>query len=388
MRTNRNVTMVIPSAGDWTGIQHRPHHFAKRAAKSGRRVLYINPPVSMIAPLKNKKLINNWKKWMKGVDQVEKNLYVYSPPPFIPFGNKYRWVNKVNQVILARSLKKVLHDFLGTKELYTYLPNSIDLLPNMSFESIYYDCVDDHASFSGLIDPTVVHQMEKDLMSRADVCFATAHQLLEDRIDWNSNYHLVQNGAEYEHFSRVQEQSLTVPDDIKKIKHPIVGFIGGISDWINLDLIASTAKQLPEVSFVLIGPIDTGINQFKGLKNCYFFGPKPYDQLPNYIQSFDLCLIPFKINKLTKSVNPIKMYEYLSAGKPIVSTALPEVVRFKEIISIVNSSEEMVNEIRAIINNPSKYNSAENIASRQKVGRENSWDARWEKVENLIDKSN
>jgi glycosyltransferase involved in cell wall biosynthesis len=382
---NQSKIMVTTSAGDWEGIQHRPHHFMKRAAKSGRTVIYVEPPVTLLGPLKNRKLFGNWKRWAKGMRQVEENLYVVSPPPSLPFANKNRRINKINQFLLAKTLKKVISHFKGELELYSFLPNSVDLLDYMDFKKVYYDCVDDHASFTGLIDPEVVNQMEKELLEKADVSFATANQLLEDRKNWSDNFHLVPNGAEYERFAIVQQEKLFLPWDMEKIKGPIIGFYGGISDWINLDIIAETAKQLPDYSFVLIGPIDTSIEQFKNLKNVHFLGAKPYDQLPAYLQAFDICLIPFKINKLTKSVNPIKMYEYLSAGKPVIATPMPEVLQYKDVVHITENAQEMKETITAIMNSQEE-NSPEQIKKRQNIGKENSWDARWNKILSLVGK--
>ncbi|MBD3108527.1 glycosyltransferase [Bacillus sp. AGMB 02131] len=377
---SNNKIMVAISAGDWEGVQHRPHHFMKRAAKSGRKVIYMEPPVTLIAPLKNRALLKSWGRWKQGVRKMAENLYVISPPPILPFGNKYRFINKINQKLIARSLRKALRSFNGELELYSFLPSAVDLLDDINFKNIYYDCVDDHASFTGFINKETMESMERELMEKADVCFATASQLLEDRKSWSSEFHLIPNGAEFEHFSRVQTEKLPIPTDILNIHHPIVGFVGGISDWINLKLIEEAAKELPDYSFVMIGPVDTDIEGLKKLKNVYFLGAKSYNELPNYIQCFDMCLIPFKINKLTKSVNPIKMYEYFSSGKPVIATPMQEVVLFKDIVEIVEDKEQMVQAITNIAENKDKYYSNEAINERQKIGEANSWDSRWEKA--------
>lgn len=378
--------MITTSAGDWEGVQHRPHHFMKRAAKSGRTVIYIEPPVSLLGPLKNKRLLENWRRWRSGVQKTDEKLYVLSPPPVLPFGSKNRMINRINQRWIASAVKNAMK-IIGKEraELYSFLPNSVDMFKHIPFERIYYDCVDDHASFTGLIKPELIEEMEKELMEKAHVCFATARQLLEDRKDWSANFHLVQNGAEYDHFAKVQTETLLTPHDIAGIPHPIIGFVGGISDWIDLDLIAGAARNLEKCSFVMIGPVDTNINQFKGLHNVHFLGSKPYKNLPNYIQSFDACLIPFRMNKLTKSVNPIKMYEYLSAGKPVISTPLPEVVHHSDVIDIVEHADELVASIKRLIEQTDDASSVEKVAARQIVGRENSWDARWKMVEEKLD---
>jgi glycosyltransferase involved in cell wall biosynthesis len=376
--------MVTLSAGNWDGVQHRPHHFMKRAASNGRTIIYIEPPVSLIAPLKNRQLLKSWKRWRAGMQMKKENLYVLTPPPILPFGYKYRIVNKINQWILSKQIRKATDHLNSELELYSFLPSSVDLLNKVNFQTVYYDCVDDHASFSGFIKPKLVHQLEKELVELADVCFATAQKLFDDRLDWNTNFHLIPNGAEFEHFSKVQAEKMLIPWDIEEAEKPVIGFIGGISDWIDLKLIEDTAHELPSYSFVMIGPIDTNISSLKSLKNVYFLGPKPYENLPNYIQSFDVCLIPFKINELTKSVNPIKMYEYLSAGKPVISTPLPEVLQYKDVVEIAETKEEMVREILKATKKREPEIEYEKVKIRQKIGRENSWDARWEMVSALL----
>ncbi len=378
-----NRLMLTISAGEWEGIQHRPHHFMKRSANSGWTVLYVEPPASWIAPIKNKAMFNRWKKWLKGLVRINDNLYTIAPPPVLPFSNKYRTINKLNQFIIARTIKNAIKHFKGYEvDLYSFLPNAIDLLPSFAFHRIIYDCVDDHASFSGFIKREVILKMEKDLMEKADVSFATARQLMVERKDWTSNFHLIPNGAEFEHFSKAQDNKLIVPQDLPMGNKPIVGFIGGISDWIDIPLLTKVAKQMNDIQFVFIGPVATNIVRLKELPNVTMLGPKPYDELPSYLKGFDSCLIPFKINKLTEAVNPIKLYEYLSAGKPIVSTPLPEVIPYEDFIEIAQHEDEMMEAIRKTIDISEK--NLERIGVRQKIGAENSWDARWEMVKSLI----
>ncbi|WP_449537832.1 glycosyltransferase [Ferdinandcohnia sp. Marseille-Q9671] len=377
-QANNRKVMLTFSAGEWSGVQHRPHHFMKRSAKSGWKVIYVEPPATLIAPLKNRETLKVWDRWLKGVKETEDGIYVLTPPPILPFGNKYRIINKINQWIISKSIRKFLKKQPNAVlDLYTFLPNSVDLLKYFSFNKVIYDCVDDHGSFTGLINPEIVNQMEKELMANTDVCFATAKQLLEDRKEWSTNFHLVPNGAEYEHFAPAQKGGLPYPIDIEPIKKPIVGFYGGISDWIDIPLITEVAAELPNVSFVFIGPVDTSVKGLKELPNVSFLGTKSYNNLPNYLQAFDICLVPFRINKLTKSVNPIKLYEYLSAGKPVVSTPLPEVLNYSDVVEIGESKEQLI----AIIEKQLEEKDKDiDVMKRQEVGRNNSWDSRWETV--------
>jgi glycosyltransferase involved in cell wall biosynthesis len=373
--------MVTLSAGEWDGIQHRPHHFMRKCKRDGWEVVYVEPGATLISPLKDKRVLTRWKNWTKGLRKTEDGIYLLSPPPYLPFGNKNRLINKLNQWLLSKTIKKQLKKLTYDKlDFYSFLPNSIDLIKYFDIDKVIYDCVDEHASFSGLINEDVVHGMEKELTEVSDYRFATAKELIENRKMWGKEYQLVPNGAEFEHFIKVDDEELDIPEEIKNINGKIIGFVGGIGDWIDLELIEKTARKMQNYQFVLIGPANTSVENLKMLKNVHLLGSKSYFKLPNYIQQFDVCLIPFKINKLTLSVNPIKMYEYLTSGKPIVSTPLPEVLEYKEVIGIANNEVELEKKIIELLENDTN----EKKKARQKVGKENSWEARWQKIYNQI----
>lgn len=431
--------MLTISAGEWEGINHRPHHFMRRSAASGWTVIYLEPPASLIAPLKDKRFLKRWQNWRLGLRQGEAGVYLLAPPPILPFGNRYRWINKMNQRLIAGTVNKALRQFQSpAPDVYTFLPSAVDLLPFIPHQRVIYDCVDDHAAFTGLIDPKVIQEMEQELMAKADVCFATAKQLYEDRKEWSSNFHIIPNGAEYERFavaatgvnevadefeapglagaSEVVEAAdlgktaaspdsaetadefevseapeapasakateALVPEDIADISSPIAGFVGGISDWVDIQLIADTAKLLPDFTFVLIGPVLTDVSCLEAQDNIRMLGPRPYQSLPEYLRFFDVCLITFKINKLTESVNPIKMFEYLSAGKPVVSTPLPEVLVFSQVVDVAANAKDTAEAVRNALSPEAK--SVKSRENRQAVARENSWDARWDRALQLI----
>ncbi|MGD9679085.1 MAG: glycosyltransferase [Vulcanibacillus sp.] len=378
--------MLCISAGEWAGIQHRPHHFMKRSAKTGWTVLYLEPPATIISPLKNIKMLNRWANWVKGLRLQEENIYLLSPPPILPFANKFRAINKFNQWLISKTIKRAIKKInikFSSIDMYSFLPNAVDLLNLLEFDRVIYDCVDDHASFTGFIRPRTVYKMEKELMKKANVSFATAKQLMADREGWSNNFHLIPNGAEYEHFAVASKDDGYIPTDIKEFRYPVVGFVGGISDWIDIALIADVAKQMEDIRFFLIGPIATDIEQLRKLPNIQIFGAKRYKELPSYIKHFDICLIPFKINKLTESVNPIKLFEYFSTGKPIISTPLPEVVAYSHVVDIVHNAQEMIESIEKIIAIGVKKDPR--IKEREQLGRENSWDTRWQLAVNYIE---
>jgi glycosyltransferase involved in cell wall biosynthesis len=161
--------------------------------------------------------------------------------------------------------------------------------------------------------------------------------LQEAKKGLNPNTILVSHGVDYEHFSKAVAHDLPAPADIADLPHPRLGFFGLIRDWVDLDLLAEVARRRPDWHLVLIGDSAIDLSPYQSLPNMHFLGRKPYAELPAYCQEFDVGLVPFRINELTKAVNPIKLREYLAAGLPVVSTPLPEA---KLCGSLVESADE------------------------------------------------
>jgi glycosyltransferase involved in cell wall biosynthesis len=194
-----------------------------------------------------------------------------------------------------------------------------------------------------------MREMEIRLIKKADTVFVTADHLYRDKVQFNKNTFLVEHGVDHEHFSQVLKGELSIPSDMQGIKGPILGFFGLIHEWIDLDLIEYVARAMPEWSIVMIGKCSIDISRFKPYNNVVFLGQKPYESLPAYCRAFDVGLIPFVVNELTINVNPIKLREYLSSGLPVVSTSLPEVEKYHDIVQMAATYEEFVAKVEHIL---------------------------------------
>jgi glycosyltransferase involved in cell wall biosynthesis len=167
------------------------------------------------------------------------------------------------------------------------------------------------------------------------------------------------------------------------LPRPIVGFVGGLSEWVDLELVASLARARPNWSFVLIGPSAIDITSVRELPNVRLFGSRPYASIPSYLAAMDVALIPFKLNRVTYHADPIKAYEYLAAGLPIVATDLPALRRLDHVLRLASSPESFLNALDAAIAEGRSAHRAERQAEAQK----HSWDVRFETVERLVRES-
>jgi glycosyltransferase involved in cell wall biosynthesis len=365
--------IVCLSTSPWYPIPTRKQQVMSRIPDA--EILYFDPPVSLLAPLKDPAAKEKLKAYRQPGVQPQPNITVYAVPPVLPFFNKFRFLNRWNQRRQAKYIRKRMAQHGFQKPLvWCYSPCAADAAPRLSKSALVYDCVDKHSAYGGLMDPQVVDAMELDLARQADQVFATATGLAERLHAANDTAVCIPNGANYERFSQAA-QPQPVPADMADIPGPIFGFVGALQDCIAYDLVVAAAKARPQWSFVFIGGEKPGVDlsPLKALGNVYFLGLKKNEDLPAYLHRFDVCLNLFVKNDLSKDVSPLKFYEYLATGKPIVSTPQPDqVLDFRDLIHLGGTAEEFLAACEAALadTDPARQ------AARMAAGKDCSWDAR------------
>ncbi|MDA8335183.1 MAG: glycosyltransferase [Peptococcaceae bacterium] len=365
----RDETIVCLAAARWSGMWARAQQFMVRLAGENR-VLFVEPPVTFLAPLKQRE---NLALLRSDHRREGENLAVFRPPGSLPFGNLRRGLNRVNMGLLAGRIHRELAR-LGWRPtlLWTCLPGSIDLAGAFPDCLLLYDCADEHASFPGFLDPRLVADMEGELLSRADVALVSAGSLYRARSLVRPDLLLVPNAADVGHFGRALDPECPVPPDLAGVKEPIIGYIGAVSPWLDIPLLGSLADACPGYRVVLVGPVDCDVSELGARPNVTVLGHRSYRDLPAYLKAFAVAVIPFALNDLTRAVNPVKLYEYLAAGVPVVSTALPEVVPFSPLVAVGGDSAEFINLVRTLV---ARGKETERRA-RLDLARANSWEER------------
>jgi glycosyltransferase involved in cell wall biosynthesis len=284
---------------------------------------------------------------LRGARNPRKNLYVLTPPVLPVPG--HAWARRLNQRLLVGRIRSALARFgRGPVQVWSFTPDVSYLLGRFGEEKVVYYCVDDFASFSGY-DRRQVLRDEEDLCRRANLVVTTSRALQEAKSPLNPNTILVTHGVDWEHFSRAAREDLPVPEDLRGIPHPILGFFGLICDWVDLALVAEVARRRPDWHIVLLGDSTVNLAPYRGAANLHFLGRKRYEDLPAYCRAFDVGLIPFKVNELTRAVNPIKLREYLAAGLAVVSTPMPEVLPYEHLIRIAGSADTFVEAVASCL---------------------------------------
>lgn len=357
-------------------------------------VIYVDPPVTIIAPIKDPKAKDRVNAYKVG-GQISKeypHVKYYAQPPVLPFFNKRRGINEINQKRFAKYLADIVTQNNFDPDhfiLWCYSPTSCDVVAPLAralgvdsaglWARTVYDCVDRHSAYPGLIDPKVVDEQEEDLARSAKYVFATADGLYDRLKEYNSNARMVPNGANYPLFSTVQKLKAGSKEQ------PIFGFVGALQECTDYDFIRAIASAFPNDKVQLIGRALPGVDLswIKNYANIELHPPVPQSELPEYIKNFDVCLNCFADNDLSKDVSPLKFYEYLATGKPVLSTPVPLQVRtFEECIYIVETPEELKTQCLAALNEPED---SPRRAMRIEAAKHCSWDERVKEIRTYLD---
>jgi glycosyltransferase involved in cell wall biosynthesis len=241
-----------------------------------------------------------------------------------------------------------------------------------------YDCMDLHTGFS--ISTEATAKDECLLLENCDLVLATSYFLLDHVKIVNPNAILVPNGAAYEFFHQAA-QPMPI-EEVQDLPHPIIGYYGAIADWFDSALVHDLALLHSEWTFLLIGStLLSDLKPLKGIENIHLLGEKPYNEIPGYLSHFDVGIIPFKQMPLTHATNPVKMYEYLSAGKPIVATRLDEISHYEDYVHLAESRDEWE---AAIMECLAEEKTLALLQGRFEFAKANTWEKRAEVIEKQI----
>ena len=246
--------------------------------------------------------------------------------------------------------------------------------------AVVYDCMDELSKFR--FAPTALVDRERYLMAQADVVFAGGYKLSQSKARYHQNVHFFGCGVDVAHFATARSADLEVPREIASLKRPVVGYYGVIDERIDYELLRVLASSLAEVELVMVGPIvKVDPAELPQAENIRWLGQRQYAELPAHVKGFDVCLMPFALNDATEYINPTKTLEYMAAGKPIVSTAISDVVHnFTPVVAVAHSPVEFVAAVRSAIERPS----AELIARGLEQARANSWESIVARMERII----
>lgn len=333
---------------------------AKEFSKTNR-VFYINHPYSikdLVTLFKSNRIRKTLSNLLFGestyteFSEFSNRLTMVTPSVtlpinFLPKGALYNFLQKVNDKIIFKCIRELIRD-RGIKEfifINTYDPFFTQNFPDDIKPYLkIYQCVDDIAE----VAYTSKHgtELEMEMMRNFDITMTTSQELLKLKRPFSKNIYYLPNAVDSSIFNRAVFEELTCPPEFVNVSKKVIGYIGNIERRTNFALVKKIALYHKDKLIYLIGPISDNEYKKEGLDevdNIIFTGGKQIEELPYYLKRIDCAIIPFKCNKLTRSIYPLKVNEYLAGGKPVVTTNFSEDIRlFKDVILIANTEDEFL----------------------------------------------
>jgi glycosyltransferase involved in cell wall biosynthesis len=313
------------------GVSNRNYHILKQLSQSDRigKILAVDyPPLTIKRALRNHKenvvpplqggKVMSWSLYDK-LTKLNDRLYVYSNSEFCV--RPKHFIERVKATAARLGFEDAV--------VWSFFPPVMEYVRDLHPKLTVFDAVDnwtEHASYVHFKER--LKQNYAHIKNTADVIFTVADDL-QKLFDNQPNVYWIPNGVDLTHY---QTPQVLLNRDIADLPKPIIGYIGVVQDRVDIDLIKFLAKKNPTKSFAIVGPVwhESDAQSLKEVPNIHLLGYKSYAEAPMYIQQFDVGLIPHRASAFVVSTNPMKLYEYLACGKPVVATASSGVDALKD----------------------------------------------------------
>jgi teichuronic acid biosynthesis glycosyltransferase TuaH len=317
------------------------------------------------------------------------NLNIVTTPPllsihFLPEGKLYRKLLSYNERLLAKRVKQIIEK--RSLQNFVYINSFVFHYPNLS------DYIKASVRVYHCVDPIITsydvkHGMisEQILMNKSDLVLCTSQQLYREKSKLHKSAYFLPNAADIYHSSKATDPEIPIHEKLRNIPKPIVGYFGNIERRTDFELIRQVAKRNTDLNFVFAGPVETHLvpSFFYDIPNVHLTGRIKYDEMPNMLKGFDVAVIPFKKTEESNTVFPLKLFEYLGAGKPVVATDFnPDLERITgELVSYCSNADEFSYSIRKALNEDSTKLQTKRI----ELARQHTWEKRAQEINMLIE---
>jgi len=362
-RGSTGFPIIVHSHLGWDWVWQRPQQFHSRLSLR-HRVLFVEGPTPSDQ-------ITTSRVTLREVSDYPNIIVLQMQVPASKWSDG-AWVDherrRLVQSVLAGPLGR---DFENPVQWF-YDPMAVTAFAgHMDERAIVYDCMDELSKFRGA--PPELVRRERELLAVADVVFAGGPKMCQAKRPFNSNSYSYGCGVDIAHFGKARHARTKVPKDLAALDGPVLGYIGVVDERLDYDLIRDLAERNSAWNVVIVGPwtkVDPA--SFPQRPNLHWLGGRDYSVLPAYAKRFDVCLMPFARNEATEYINPTKALEYMATGRPIVSTAIEDVVlQFDDVVSVASSPADFLVRCERALSGADE--------SRIKLGlkraRQNSWES-------------
>ena len=368
---------IVYFGNDWFAENRTSsHHVATRLAHR-LPVLYVDSP-GMRAPNASgrdlKRAVRKLLAAFRRPTRVADGLW-HCTVPQLPF-RRLPGVDAFNRLFGRWAVRRALR-LAGIRKRISWfvVPHPGVHAGRLGEDLVVYYCIDDYAAHPG-VDAALIAERDDALSRRADLLCVAPPALLDAKRALNPNVLFSPHGVDVDLFANAQDPATELPALARELPRPIVGYIGSIHEWIDVPLIEWLAQQRPQWTFLLVGHAHVPVDGLRALPNVRFAGAQPYASLPQWSKAFDAAIIPYRLNRQVANANPLKLREYLAAGKATVSVRNPEIEKFSHVVRLVDGRDDYLAALDAAVVD----NAPDAVAARIAAVADQTWDARVDAV--------
>lgn len=345
-------------------------------------VLYVNPFSSDLAGERRgiwRRVPRKIKSMAKFLRRVGNNFYVFSPW-FLPIQGT-KTFDALNNLLLRVQLGIVRH-ITGIHRPLLWIENlrAADMLDYFDPVLTVFHISDLFAECPYTVNRQILRRREEIIINRSDLIICVSQRLQQAKSKSGKKVAYLPHGVDFEFFREADENDAEL-ENLKQVPRPRAGYFGTMTANNDIELLSFCAQKLPHISFVLAGEITGGdYSQLTKLDNVHFLGKVPYEKIPNLCASFDVCMLQWKMNDWIRHCNPLKLFEYMASGRPIVSVPIEEVKQYCELLSIAESKEAFCEAILWEM----EHDTPERAKHRIEIARKHSWNNHIEQLSLLI----
>ena len=372
--SNSNWPIIVHCHLRWDGVWQRPQQFLSRLSLK-HPVLFVEGPILVEGDRSEAKLY-----------QAPKYPNITILQPFIPKARFHDgvWVDRERHRLVQEALAREVPGNFRAPVQWFYDPMAVTAFAGkMNERAIVYDCMDELSQFK--FAPPEIVSRERELLAQADVVFTGGRRMCQSKSRFNDNCHFYGCGVEVSHFGKARSQELEVPEELRQLNGPVLGYFGVVDERLDYELIAALVAANSDWHVVMVGPVvkvdPASLPQHPRL---HWLGRREYADLPAYTKGFAVCLMPFALNEATEYINPTKALEYMATGKPIVSTAVSDVVaNFGSVVKVARSQEQFIEFCQREVKNPD----GAAISAGLRMAAENEWDVIVQALESHVEEA-
>jgi glycosyltransferase involved in cell wall biosynthesis len=384
-KSNAGVDILCFSLSDWYGNWGSRQQVMTRFAQRGYRVLFVERQAGMEHLIKYPDLLERrLARWHEGLVQLEDRLWIASPPVLSP-GRYYSDVlNRFNQQILAQWVRPLMRRLaIEAPILWLYKPEQWSLIGRLGERLCVYHCIDEFRAGTSGRKRRIISAQEDRLLQKADIVFANSALTFEAKRAKNECTVRIPSGVDVAHFAKAAAAGAAVHKALREIPHPIAGYIGNINEKVDVSLLGRVAAILSEWQFVFVGQAFSqraDLEPLRSKPNVHWLGKHRFEDMPMLVAGMDVCMLPYVDSELGWYRSPLKLYEYLAAGKPVVSTEHPEARELEDVIEIASEAAEYAEALVRVVQDDSPSLAHKRVATAER----HSWDRRVDDMERAI----